>query len=223
MRFTDLEINFSEGVEDPYIFKAIFMAGGPGSGKSEFRNAIFSGTGMKIIDPDEIRSMFLKLNKPGDYDVYGDIVRKQRKNYLEQRLGVIFDTTAGWFPSVLKTTQQFKSIGYDVGMVYVYAPVEIAKKRVDRRAEITGRTVPDDVFHDRHQGLQSNIQNYKNLFGDAFWTIDNSIDSTNSSRISTKNTSVIRQVKSWLRLPPSTEVAKQWIETEKLKKKRTMR
>jgi predicted ABC-type ATPase len=223
MRFTDLEINFSEGVEDPYIFKAVFMAGGPGSGKSEFRNAIFSGTGMKIIDPDEIRSMFLKLNKPGDYDVYSDIVRKQRSNYLDQRLGVIFDTTASWFPSVLQITEKFKSIGYDVGMVYVYAPVEVAKKRVDRRAELTGRTVPDDVFQDRHQNLKSNIQNYKNLFGDAFWTIDNSMDNSDTSNISTKNTSVIRQVKSWLRLPPSTEVANQWIETEKLKKKRTMR
>jgi predicted ABC-type ATPase len=197
------------------------MAGGPGSGKSEFRNAIFSGTGMKVIDPDEVRAMFLILNKPGDYDVYGNIVRKQRTNYLDQRLGVIFDTTASWFPSVLKITEQFRNIGYDVGMVYVHAPIEVAKKRVDLRAEITGRTVPPDIFQDRHQGLKSNIENYKKLFSGSFWTIDNSVDTSNRSSVSRENLKVVKDVKTWLRLPPSSEVAKQWIDLEKHKKKRT--
>ena len=35
MRFSEIvEQEIEEGVNDPHIFKAVFMAGGPGSGKS---------------------------------------------------------------------------------------------------------------------------------------------------------------------------------------------
>ena len=42
-----------EGLYDPNIFKAFFMAGGPGSGKSYVVKKSTGGTGLKIVNSDE--------------------------------------------------------------------------------------------------------------------------------------------------------------------------
>ena len=42
-----------EGIYDPNIFKAVFLAGGPGSGKSYVVSKVVSGMGLKVINSDE--------------------------------------------------------------------------------------------------------------------------------------------------------------------------
>ena len=54
--FTELQ----EGVYDPNIFKAIFLAGGPGSGKSYVVRRTTGGLGMKIVNSDDIYEKMLK-------------------------------------------------------------------------------------------------------------------------------------------------------------------
>ena len=49
-----------EGVYDPNIFKAIFLAGGPGSGKSYVVKRGTGGLGMKIVNSDDIFEKYLK-------------------------------------------------------------------------------------------------------------------------------------------------------------------
>ena len=46
--FTELQ----EGVYDPNILKAFFLAGGPGSGKSYVVKRTTGGLGMKIVNSD---------------------------------------------------------------------------------------------------------------------------------------------------------------------------
>ena len=46
------EFLLQEGVYDPGIFKAFFMAGGPGSGKSFISQNTFAGTGLKSVNMD---------------------------------------------------------------------------------------------------------------------------------------------------------------------------
>ena len=43
-----------EGLYDPGIFKAFFMAGGPASGKSFIASNVFTGTGLKFVNSDVI-------------------------------------------------------------------------------------------------------------------------------------------------------------------------
>ena len=43
-----------EGIHDPNIFKAIFTAGGPGSGKSFIVEKLLGGKGMKSVDLDSL-------------------------------------------------------------------------------------------------------------------------------------------------------------------------
>ena len=42
-----------EGVYDPNIFKAIFLAGGPGSGKSYVAKRTLGGQGLKVVNSDD--------------------------------------------------------------------------------------------------------------------------------------------------------------------------
>ena len=53
----------TEGVYDPSIFKAFFLAGGPGSGKSWVSARALSGMGLKVINSDNaFTSMLNKEN-----------------------------------------------------------------------------------------------------------------------------------------------------------------
>ena len=49
-----------EGVYDPNIFKAIFLAGGPGSGKSYVVRKTTGGSGLRIINSDDAFETLLK-------------------------------------------------------------------------------------------------------------------------------------------------------------------
>lgn len=194
----------TEGVEDFGIFKAVFMAGSPGSGKSTVRRALFGGMGLKLVDADEIRAAYLKLGKGGDYEVYGDVIKRQRQSYMDRRLGIIMDTTAWWLPGVVNTTKELQALGYQVGMVQVYTPLSEALERVRRRAEIEGRDVPEQDVLKRYEALQRNTRDYIELFGDAYWFVDNS-----------GRTPKVEQIKSdvwnWLKQPPHSSVAQDWI------------
>ena len=91
-----------EGVYDPNIFKAIFLAGGPGSGKSYVVRKTTGGLGMKIVNSDDIYEKMLKdagLDTTPK-DIYSDqgqdirvkakkVTARLQKNFLEGRLGVI--------------------------------------------------------------------------------------------------------------------------------------
>ena len=49
-----------EGVYDPNIFKAFFLAGGPGSGKSFVVRKTTGGTGLKIVNSDPAFELLIK-------------------------------------------------------------------------------------------------------------------------------------------------------------------
>ena len=54
--FQDLQ----EGLNDPNIFKAFFLAGGPGSGKSFVVRTTTGGTGLRIVNSDDVFEKYLK-------------------------------------------------------------------------------------------------------------------------------------------------------------------
>ena len=100
LTFQDLQ----EGVYDPNILKAFFLAGGPGSGKSYVVKRTTGGLGMKIVNSDNAFEKLLKdaglttdlreLDPEVRDEVRGrakKITAKQKANYLNGRLGLIID------------------------------------------------------------------------------------------------------------------------------------
>ena len=102
-----------EGVYDPGIFKAFFLAGGPGSGKTFVTQSAFAGTGLKLVNSDvkferDLRKANLSLKMPDEEKYFRDRIRqsakefagKQMDTYLKGRLGMIVDSTARDYPSI---------------------------------------------------------------------------------------------------------------------------
>ena len=68
-----------EGVYDPNIFNAIFLAGGPGSGKSYVVRKTTGGLGLKILNSDDIYEK--DLEKAGL-----DIGKPEETKYIKELL-----------------------------------------------------------------------------------------------------------------------------------------
>ena len=132
----------SEGVYDPNIFKAFFLAGGPGSGKSWVSERTLSGMGLKVINSDSVFARALNKEKMSlnfaNYDekevARRDEIRAkakartgtQLKLALEGRLGLILDSTARDVSRISDEANTMKQIGYDVYMIFVNTSLDVA-------------------------------------------------------------------------------------------------
>ena len=93
IRETNFERMLSEGVYDPGIFKAFFLAGGPGSGKTFVTASAFAGTGLKVVNSDTAfeRGLIkanLSLKMPDEEEYFRNIIRQRAK----LTTGTILDT-----------------------------------------------------------------------------------------------------------------------------------
>ena len=217
--FTELQ----EGVYDPNIFKAFFLAGGPGSGKSYVVRKTTGGMGMKIVNSDDIFEKLLDkegLSKkmPESEKEPRDIVRAKAKrltsakkaNYLEGRLGLIIDGTGKDYDKIAGQATKLKQIGYDVHMIFVNTSLDVALERNAKRA----RTVPESITIKSWNDVQRNIGKFSQYFRQNFIVVDN--NDANEDVF----TKVFKQIKSLVRKKVSNPVAKMWIASELEKKKR---
>ena len=217
--FTELQ----EGVYDPNIFKAFFLAGGPGSGKSYVVRKTTGGMGMKIVNSDDIFERLLDkegLSKkmPESEKEPRDIVRARAKrltsakkaNYLEGRLGLIIDGTGKDYDKIAGQATKLKQIGYDVHMIFVNTSLDVALERNQKRE----RTVPESITIKSWNDVQRNIGKFSQYFRQNFIVVDN--NEANEDVF----TKVFKQIKSLVRKKVSNPVAKMWIASELEKKKR---
>ena len=223
----DFQKYITEGVYDPNIFKAFFLAGGPGSGKSWVSERTLSGMGLKVINSD--RAFEIALNKEkmslnmATQDAK-EIARRdeirakakartgvQLKLALEGRLGLILDSTARDVARIESEANTMKHIGYDVHMVFVNTSLEVALKRNQMRA----RKVPDAIVMSNHRTVQQNIGKLQRLFGSSNFII---VD--NNKVAEDVNPSVYKAIRRMVTRKPTSYQAVSWIKRELQKKKR---
>lgn len=204
MNITHLSRPLEEGIHDPIIFKAVFMAGTPGSGKSTVRRELFGGLGMKVTDADEIRRAHAKLGREADHATQGNMAQRLGYQYMRGRLGIIMDTTAWHLPTITDTTHQLRIMGYDVAMIHVFSPLETSLARVRERSLITGHSVSEEEVEKRHAGLKNNTAAYAHMFGDHYWFVDNSGSFPKLSHVRP-------HILKWLSTPSTSPIAQQWV------------
>ena len=79
-----------EGPHDPNIFKAVFLAGGPGAGKSYVSDNLLKGKGLKPINSDDV---YEYLANKHDVDLSDpEVVGGERGQELRQRAKEITKT-----------------------------------------------------------------------------------------------------------------------------------
>ena len=218
----------SEGVYDKGIFKAFFLAGGPGSGKSFVTQSVFSGTGLKVVNSDQafetaMKKVNLDLSMPPEEEYFRDLIRKRAKrtaistldSYLEGRLGVVLDSTGRDYDIISKQHNYLKLLGYDCYMVFVNTSLNVALQRNARRE----RSIPEYITKKSWEGVQGNMGRFQRLFGmNNMIIVDN--NKTDLELVTMTMNKVARIVNKYLRAPIENYVAKQWIKKELEAKKR---
>ena len=223
----DFQQYINEGVYDPNIFKAFFLAGGPGSGKSWVSERTLSGMGLKIINSDNAFASALNKEKMSLNMATQDakeIARRdeirskakertgvQLKLALEGRLGLILDSTARDVSRIEQEANTMKHIGYDVHMVFVNTSLEVALKRNQMRA----RKVPDAIVMTNHRQVQNNIGKLQRIFGTSNFII---VD--NNKVADDVNPTVYKAIRRMVTRKPTSYQAVSWIKRELQKKKR---
>ena len=203
-----------EGINDPNIFKAFFLAGGPGSGKSYVVGKTTGGTGLVIINSDDAFEVL--LNKAGldmkmpdaEFDKREPLRTKAKQitgsrssNAVEGRLGLILDGTGKEYDKIVKHSIQLKQLGYDTHMIFVNTSLDTAIERNANRP----RTVPTEIVVKSWRDVQSNIGKFSQHFRQNFIVVDN-----NDTKEDVM-TPVFKQIKNLLRKKATSPIAKQWI------------
>jgi predicted kinase len=217
-----------EGVYDPGIFKAYFLAGGPGSGKSFVTAGAFAGLGLKLVNSDDILTKYLNaeglsLKMPEKEKEKRDELRQKAKIttaartdlYLQGRLGMIMDGTARDYTKISTQQRLFRFLGYQTIMMFINTSLDVALERNANRA----RSVPENIVKTNWNTVQSNMGKFQKLFQPAnFYVIDNS--SSEKELVTTtlnRAASIVRRTMN----SPHNFIAKQWIERQLRVKKRT--
>ena len=213
-----------EGVYDPNIFKAIFLAGGPGSGKSYVVRRTTGGLGMKIVNSDDIYEKMLKdagLEATPE-DIYSDegqeirgrakaVTKRMQGNFLEGRLGLIIDGTGKDYDKIAKQVAGLKGIGYECSMIFVNTSLDTAQERNRQRS----RTLPEKEVEAMWNGVQQNMGKFQRLFG-----ASNMIIVDNNDAGEDVFNKVWKRIAMLIRKKVSNPTAKRWISQELAKKSR---
>ena len=218
-----------EGVYDPGIFKAFFLAGGPGSGKSFVTAGAFGGTGLKTVNSDGafergLKKGNLSLKMPDEEEYFRDIVRAKAKmttatqldTYIQGRLGLVIDATGRDITTISGQKSMLDLIGYDSYMIFINTSLEVALERNKNRP----RTIPEYLVKNSWNQVQRNIGTFQRIFSpNRMLIVDNNRSEKELVTITLNTAS--KYIRSKLRASPQNLTAKQWIANELKAKQRT--
>ena len=225
-----------EGVHDKSIFKVVFLAGGPGSGKDYVLDNTLAGHGMTEMNSDKALEVLMDkegLDKtmPASEEEKRNIVRGKAKNLTElrQRLailgrnGLIINGTGDDIEKVTKIKNRLEEVGYESSMVLVNTADEVSKQRNIERGQRGGRTVPENIRKEKWDGVQAGRPEFAKMFGDNYMEFDNSEDLRNAPPevVKAKKDEMLQmftRIKEFVAKPPENPIASAWVAMELQKK-----
>ena len=238
----------TEGVNDPGIFKAVFLAGGPGSGKSYVASQLFgipekintSAYGLKLVNQDTELENFLKkyfgyvdidkmpdelfknLTDPKSKDYSG--MRTRTKALSKKRLELYKKGRLGVI--IDGTGHKFKEVKkqrkelMDLGYDTFMVFVNTSLEVAQQRNEERPRELPADVVEKYWKDVQKNMAVFQGLFGNAnFLLVDNNATLNPKQAQKKFNMLVGKGISKFIKRPIKNKQAKKWIEKQKLLKK----
>ena len=214
-----VKVDVSEGINDPSLFKVVFVVGGPGSGKSYVSERLgLRALGFVPINSD-IAFEYLMQKKGLDFAMppeeqderdiararAKELTKKKEELAIDGRLGLIIDGTGGSWEKFVSIRNRLETLlGYESFLVFVDTSLDLALYRNQMRE----RKVPNKIVVKKWEQAQSNLTMYKLQF-DKWAVIKN--DSQSSEKIE----KVHKQIASWARKMPTNKQAQQWIKQQK--------
>ena len=231
-----LEQMITEGVDDPGILKCVFMAGGPGSGKSftameifgidkRFKQS-FASTGLKSVNSDSAFESLLKKNGIDPKDLAR--IEKEEPELWDK----VTKDPGGIRSQAKKLTQKQKQF-YEAGRLgmiidgtgHEYGKIQKLKKHAEELGYDTymvfvntslevakernlkrERVLPDNLLTKSWNDVQNNLGKFQNLFGGNFRIVDNTVYKPIAKDVQ-------KAVNSFIRKPIYNKIGQKWIET----------
>ena len=242
--FKTFESFLQEGVNDPGILKAFFMAGGPGSGKSYVAAELFAlpqndkfqtvsyDTGLKLVNSDAAFEILLKKNAidmaklmslkdkdPQEWEramALRDRAKKITKGTQEMYIqGRLGMIIDGTGKNYGKIEGQVKRLR-DLGYDCYMVFVNTSLEVALERNNARARKLPKDMVTKMWDEVQQNLGKFQRLFkSKRFEIVDNS-----EYGDTTPIDLVSKEINRFMKQPVSNPIGKKWIETEKEKNKR---
>ncbi len=215
-----------EGVNDPAIFKAIFLAGGPGSGKSFIVGKTgLQSLGYKVVNSDDafenaMKKAGMEMNPDNIFSPKGQELRGKAKRltgtkeaiYLKGRLGLVVDGTGKDPDKIAEQAKKVKALGYDVAMIFVNTDLDTAIKRDAMRARTLGAPGVTEYW----KAVQRNIGKFQRMFGKPNFLV---VDNSEGKNYQKETLTAYRDATKFTNKPVGKK-AKKWIEQQKKRKTR---
>jgi predicted kinase len=233
IRLTDI---LNEGVYDPGILKCIFLAGGPGSGKSKVSKEIFgiqgiasfSASGLKSVNSDTAFEAQLKKHGIDPKDL-----AKIEKEQPELWDSITKDPN-GVRELAKQTTQKIKAF-YEAGRLGMIidgtgddaAKIQKQKQRAEalgydtfmvfvntslevakHRNSMRDRVLPENLLIPIWKDCQNNLGKFQTMFSGNFRIVDNSKDGNNVT------SDIKKHVSGFISSPIKNPIGKKWVTTQ---------
>lgn len=211
----------AEALDERYAFKALFMCGAPGAGKSDIGSQMFSGLGLVFVNQDV--TLDFVLNRVGiksrdfaDPVVQAEIspyrpaakamMMKRQELLMNAHVGMVIDGTGRDVPTVTDVATVLRKRGYDVGMVFVNTSLESSIARVQAR----DRTVPLTVISDSWHEVQRALGEYQRYFGSGNFLIVDNDKKMSPAEFTTWGNLILRRTGlAWLNRPLENSTARE--------------
>jgi len=242
-----LRVELVEGVDDPGILKAVFLAGGPGSGKTYIAKGLFgipdkvnvSQTGMKMVNSDkELKYLLNKFGFGTDLDSLPDEVfanltnpsdpkysglRTFAKDLTGQRRKLYQNGRLGMI--IDGTGDEFNKISMEkreleaVGYDCYLVFVNTSLDVALERNEKRDRILPEKIVKDSHKAVTQNMGGYQGLFGGSnFMIVDNNKTLDEDAATKRFNMLVKQGIGKFIKTPLKNKRGLSWIRKNKILK-----
>jgi len=233
-----------EGINDPGIFKAVFLAGGPGSGKTYIAKGLFgiperlniSQTGMKMVNSDkELKFLLNKYGFGTDLDSLPDEVfqnltgdgpqssglRKFAKDLTAERRRLYQNGRLGMI--IDGTGDDYQKIAREkaelekIGYQTYMIFVNTTLEIALERNENRDRVLPASIVQASHREVNQNIGAFQGLFGSGnFMIVDNNQYQDEKQATKRFGMLVKKGLSKFVKAPITNKQAQSWIRKNKI-------
>ena len=239
-----LRVELVEGYKDPGIFKAVFLAGGPGSGKTYIAKGLFgipdkvnvSQTGMKMVNSDkELKYLLNKFGFGTDLDSLPDEVfqnltgdgpdssglRNFAKDLTAERRRLYQNGRLGMI--IDGTGDDYQKIAGEkaelekIGYQTYMIFVNTTLEVALERNENRDRVLPQSIVSQSHKEVNRNIGAFQGLFGSSnFMIVDNNEQKTENQAKKRFKMLVKQGLGKFVKAPIKSKKALSWIRKQKI-------
>lgn len=181
-------------------FKALFLVGGPGSGKDFLIHSVLDECNLKEVSLDKL---------------FTAITEQTNIDELNNFPSIVVNGNADNKDKVIVAKTILEAMGYDTAMIYVYTTEDESKSRNDMRIARGAKTFTESVRAKKYNDSIENMHVYVEVF-ESFVLYDNSnnfstVSGEKKQEIASWLLELSESISGFLSNPPSNEVAMNWI------------